>query len=66
MQKSNKIYKIVLSIFIIALFSFQLSFTNAAETPPQLNIVIDASGSMGQKMEGSKTKMDIAKEAVGE
>lgn len=67
MIKNTKAYKNVLPelVLFLTLSFFVYPFNISAASQPELNIVIDSSGSMGQKIEGTKTKMDIAKEAVG-
>ncbi|MBL7159083.1 VWA domain-containing protein [Candidatus Microgenomates bacterium] len=50
----------------LILFTLFFSFSNThvfSQTRPELNILIDASGSMGEQVEG-RSKMAIAKEAI--
>lgn len=57
--------KVFLELVLFLAFLFFVSPSSIfAASKPELNIIIDSSGSMGQKIEGAKTKIDIAKETV--
>jgi len=63
-MKIGNIVKVILPVLMLSLILVHNPESWAQTSRPMLNLVIDASGSMNGKVEGSKTKMQSAKEAA--
>ena len=68
LSRRNLWYKVILQVVLVLMLAAAASFVYAAEPEGKtyIEFIIDASSSMKDKVEGSYTRMDVAKEVLKE